>query len=404
MANVLFLSHRIPYPPNKGDKIRSWHTLNHLLENHTVHVGFFVDDVEDMKHVSFLEEQCASVTWKYCSPKAQKLAALRGLLNGTSLTENAYPSNRLRKEVVAIIEQQEIDLVYLYSAASWTFLSRVNSFPAIVTDMVDVDSAKWQAYAKEGGFPRSFIYAREGRKLQRFESLVAHGSCATLLASEDEAAFFRSRVDVEDAKSVAGVANGVDVSAFLPDNYPKNIEIADRIIFTGAMDYAPNVQAVTWFADRVFPILKKKKPTMEFVIAGRPVATAVQKLDERTGISVLGAVDDMAQEIAKSAIVVAPLQTARGIQNKVLEGMAMAKPVVCTSLANEGINARNGTETVVADTAEATIEAIIDLLESSEKRTRLGSAARAFVSESFGWEAAQNKIDKIIAGCLEQCR
>lgn len=374
------------------------------MENHDVHVGFFVDDPEDLKHVPFLEEHCSSVTWKFCSHKTQKLASLRGLLSGTSLSENAYPSGQFRKQIARVLDQHEIDLIYIYSAASWTFLSRVATLPAVVTDLVDVDSAKWQAYAKDSRFPFSLIYAREARKLERFEALVAHDSCATLLVSDDEAAFFQKRIETDDAPSIAGVANGVDTSVFSPDNYSEDIELPDRIIFTGAMDYTPNVQAVKWFADKVLPTLKEKRPTVEFVIAGRPVAPTVQRLDEKPGVTVLGGVEDMAKEIAKAGIVVAPLQTARGIQNKVLEGMAMAKPVVCSSLANEGINAVNDKAIIVADTPEAVSEAILNLLEDGEKRKKIGAAARTFVAANFSWQVTQEKIDRIIAGCLEQCQ
>ena len=404
MANILFLSHRIPYPPNKGDKIRSWNFLKHLLDEHNVHVGFFIDDAEDKKHVPFLEACCESATWAYRSPKMQKIASLRGLLNGTSLTENAYPSTQFRKQIASILDEQNIDLVYLYSAASWTFLSRAEELPAVVTDLVDVDSAKWSAYAEEGRFPISTLFSREARTLKRFEALVAESSCATLLVSDDEATFFQSRVAAQDAGSVVGIANGVDVSAFSPESYSADIEVTDRIIFTGAMDYAPNVQAVTWFADEVLPELLEQRPTIEFVIAGRPVSPIVARLGNKQGVKVLGGVDDMAKEIAQAAVVVAPLQTARGIQNKVLEGMAMAKPVVCSGLANEGINAKNGQAVLVADSAEANIDAVLKLLQSADERKEIGLAARAFVSENFSWPAAYAKIDQIIDGCLEQCR
>ncbi len=362
-----------------------------------------MDDEEDKKHIALLEKRCSSVRWAFCSPAVQKLVSLRGLLNGTSLTENAYPSKKLRKQLRAILANNDIDLIFLYSAAAWTFLPIGKGLPPVVTDLVDVDSAKWGAYARERSFPMSYIYAREADKLKSFEIQAAHKSCATILVSQDEADFFiETTANPNQGDSIEGIANGVDITVFSPERYMEEPGKSHRLIFTGAMDYAPNVQAVVWFADHVLPKLMELRPEIEFVIAGRPVAPSVSKLAERPGVQVLGGVDDMACEIARAAIVVAPLQTARGIQNKVLEGMAMAKPVVASSLANEGINAADGVAIHVADTPEETIQATLNLLAKPDVAHEIGNAARSFVAENFSWQAAYEKLDRIISKCLEE--
>jgi len=406
MARILFLAHRIPYPPNKGDKIRSWHFLQYLIKRHKVHLGFFVDDKNDLKHVDFLRANCASLEYSYASPLRQKISSLKGLLTGTSLTENAYPSGSMRKFTTQLIQDRQIDAVFLYSAATHTFLPKTMCDIPIITDFVDVDSAKWEAYAENNTWPLSAIYRREAVKLASFEGLVADRSATTILVSDDEATLMRKRLAVRqdaytgttnqttDAVRPIGIPNGVDSGVFSPGKYPDKPKTG-RLIFTGAMDYAPNIEAVVWFADQVFPRLQQDYPEMEFLIAGRPVAPAVQKLDQRAGVNVIGAVDDMAETIANAAIVVAPLLTARGIQNKVLEGMAMAKPVVATTAANEGINAPDRDALWIADNAEAFVDAVKALMDP-HAADKLGQSARQFVLENFNWENSCETLNTLL--------
>lgn len=397
MARILFLSHRIPYPPNKGDKIRSWHFLQHLCKNNEVHAGFFIDDKSDFEHLEFLEGVCETVHFAFAAPATQKLASLRGLITGSSLTENAYPSSRFRNQLRSLLKKHRFDLIFLYSAATYAFLPDDMEQIPIITDFVDVDSEKWRAYGISATWPMSWVYAREADTLSRFEARVASKSAHSILVSEDEAMLMREKLGERNIDAVVqGIPNGVDTSVFAPENYGGHAT-ERRIIFTGAMDYAPNVEAVVWFAENVFERLRKKIENIEFLIAGRPVAPAVQRLDKQDGITVLGGVDDMAAEIAAADVVVAPLQTARGIQNKVLEGMAMAKPVVCTRAANEGINAQDGVAVVLSESPEEFVDAICALLNSAAMRQSVGDASRDFVGQKFSWEAAFSSIDTAVS-------
>ncbi len=399
MAKILFLAHRIPYPPNKGDKIRSWNFLKHLCGNHEVHAGFFIDDADDKRHLSYLEQHCASVHWAFASPIAQKIASLRAFMTGRSLTEEAYPSVGLRAALKQILEEG-VDCIFLYSAASRRFLPDDLNVP-ILTDFVDVDSAKWEAYAEDTGFPLSAVYGREARKLAQFERNLAKESVASLFASPDEASLFKARLSAKQTSNkVFGIANGVDINKFDPENYPEDQPKSKRIMFTGAMDYAPNVDAVDWFARDIFPQIKDTMAEAEFFVAGRPVAPEVQSLQSINGITIVGGVEDMAAEIARADIIVAPLKTARGIQNKVLEGMAMAKPVVCTSGANEGINAPHETAVCVSDNSVEFANAVVQLLKDPRAAKQMGQNARQFVQRHNSWEAAFKQLDAVIDDAL----
>ncbi len=401
MARILFLAHRIPFPPNKGDKIRSWHFLKHLCEYHKVHAGFFVDDEQDLQHVGYLQTLCESVEYSFATPFKQKLSSLSGFLNGGSLTENAYPSRVFRRKIAALLNEYEVDLIFLYSAASFTFLPFDRSGTPILTDFVDVDSAKWRAYSNTASFLMSWLYRREAETLAKFEALVAHESAASMVVSKDEAEFMRKSLsDHGILVPVEGIENGVDIDVFSPEKHC-DTPIAKRIIFTGAMDYAPNVEAVVWFVKEVLSSLRQRDNDIEFHIAGRPVSPVVERLANLPGVRVLGGVNDMAAEIAKAEIVVAPLKTARGIQNKVLEGMAMAKPVVCTGAANEGIGAPDSTAIALAETSDAFVSVIEGLLYSEQRRRAMGLEARNFVARHFSWQSAFQKLDDYIARTLD---
>ncbi len=397
MANILFLAHRIPYPPNKGDKIRSWNFLSHLFEKHNVHLGFFVDDAKDMVHVPYLKNLTSSLCFKNVNPVFQKLKSLTGLLTGRALTTSAYPYARLRQYASGLIESGEIDLVFLFSAATGPIVGNGCNVP-IVADLVDVDSQKWISYSRDAVWPLSWLYKREGKKLGEYERQLTEKAAFATLVSDQEAELFSSLVPELGAK-IQAVPNGVDLALFNPFAYEDLVQ-GDVVLFTGAMDYQPNIDAVTWFASEIWPAIVARRESAVFRIAGGPAVAKVEALGDLPNVEVVGYVEDMAKEISKATVCVAPLRTARGIQNKVLEGMAMAKPVVATSLANEGINAETGVELLVADGEVAFSEAVLLLLECAEDRSSIANAARAFVEKNFTWNQAFQKLDELIGKSL----
>lgn len=405
MARILFLAHRIPYPPNKGDKIRSWNFLKHLLHKNEVHLGFFIDDKADVEHVAFLKERCSSVVYAFATPLMQKLSAIRGFFTGKSLTECAYPSRKIRQDIEALLSTNKFDLIFVYSAAPFAWLPIQAIDVPIITDLVDVDSAKWEAYAADASMPMSWVYNREAKYLSEFEILVASKSKSCALVSDDEAVLFKERTQHKLPKTtrVISIKNGVDCEAFSPKIQDVDNVITDngtRLIFTGAMDYYPNIEAVKWFVENVFPELYRGDNTIELIIAGAPVSSEISRLSNHAGIKVLGRVDNMADEIASADIVIAPLQTARGIQNKVLEGMAMAKPVIATSAANEGINAPDNEAIIIADTPEAYVTAINALKVDSKQSNFIGQNARKYVEQNFSWHASWAVLDKVIENAI----
>ena len=395
MANILFLAHRIPYPPNKGDKIRSWNFLKELAKTHTVHLGFFIDNPDDEQYVPFLEQHVASLCYETAVPSKQKLLSLRSLLKNDALTIGAYPYRKLRSYTEALLSQNEIDLVFLFSAATGPVIPDGISIP-VITDLVDVDSAKWLAYAENASFPMSWVYAREGRLLAEYERHLSDKSAITYLVSDQEASLFREG-HVDTVSPINSLKNGVDTEVFTPVS---EREPEKTVIFTGAMDYKPNVEAVTWFVREVWDGVLEREPDAKLVIAGGPENPAVRALEVSWNVKVTGYVDSMPEILQTADVAVAPLLTARGIQNKVLEAMACALPVVASSAANEGIEAEHGKSIYVGDNPEDFRMHLLTLLEKPALRELVGTRARQFVEEEFSWHSALQQLNVDIAKVL----
>jgi len=387
MARILFLAHRIPYPPNKGDKIRSWHELQHLAARHDVCLGAFVDDPEDWQHEAFLRGVCADVHLVPLEPRAAKLRSLRSLVSGEPLSLGYYRSADMQRWVDAKLGEGG-QSVFLFSSPMAQYIGGIGEGTGrperVVMDFVDIDSDKWAQYARTHRLPMSWVYGREARLLERYEREVARRADASLFVSEHEAELFRA-IAPESAETVHALNNGVDHHYFSPDLALDNpFAGGPNLVFTGAMDYWANVEAVVWFAREVLPLIRERRAEACFTIVGGKPAPAVQALAEIGGVTVTGRVADVRPYIAHADAVVAPLRVARGVQNKVLEGMSMARPVVTTPQGAEGLSCLPGKELWVADGAAAFARACLDALDSPE-REAIMTRARARVLGSYDW-------------------
>ncbi len=398
MRELLFLAHRIPYPPNKGDKIRSWNILRRLLERYRVHLGCFVDDEHDWQHVDKLAGLCEETRFAGLRPAAAKLRSARGLLDGRPLTLHYYGDSGLAAWVDDLIARRRPERIFVFSSAMAQFVLKARNRARRVIDFVDVDSDKWGQYAARKSWPMSWVYGRESRTLLRFERQAAAEFDASLFVSAAEADLFR-RLAPESADKVDYVDNGVDHDFFSPERDYEDPYGGDpnTLVFTGAMDYWANVDAVLWFAEDVLPALRQRLPQVRFCIVGANPAAEVSRLDERPGIRVTGRVPDVRPFLAHAAAVVAPLRVARGIQNKVLEAMAMAKPVIGTPEAVEGIAGGPGRELCEVVGSEPFAAAIAEVLRDGE-RVEMGRRARERVVADYGWDASFARLEALLEG------
>ncbi len=424
--SLLFLAHRVPFPPDRGDKIRSFHILQYLAQRTPVHLVAFADDDADFDPPAVFTDMLASCTI-IPRAKSQTRAAIEALATGKPVSLTAFAHPAMQATVDRVVPQ--VGGVYCFSGQMAQYLPADG--PPVVMDFVDMDSAKFAGFAEDARGPTRWMMRREARLLGAFEREIASRVSASLFVSEAEAALFR---DGGVQGRVLAVENGIDsvkfdpaASYLNPSNHPgegrgpvgKVAVTADSpsssrspnwapasagvacshemegealVVFTGQMDYRPNIDAVTWFARDILPLICRYRP-VHFAIVGRAPPPAVQALAS-DHVTVTGAVDDVRGWLAAADVCVAPLKLARGVQNKVLEAMAMARPVVASAAAAEGID-HAGTIRV-AETAAAFAAEVIALLEAPEDAARLGESARAQVIRRYGWDARLAPLDALL--------
>ncbi|VXD05512.1 Glycosyl transferase family 1 [Sphingomonas sp. T1] len=439
MSDLLFLAHRVPFPPDRGDKIRSFHVLRYLGARMRVHLVAFADDAADLDPPAAFTDMLASCTI-LPRGKSQARAGLEALATGKPVSLTAFASPAMQAAVDRVLPR--VDGIYCFSGQMAQYLP--DDGPPVVMDFVDMDSAKFAGFADDSRGPMRWMMRREARLLGAFEREIAARVSASLFVSEAEAALFRTGATTG---RILAVENGIDSATFDPAAQVEKAKEAGQatapsyhpgegrgpvgkvavtpdspspstspnwtpasagevksglvigsahadplIVFTGQMDYRPNIDAVTWFACDILPRIRTRHPTARFAIVGRAPTPAVQAL-AGDAVIVTGAVDDVRGWLAAADVCVAPLKLARGIQNKVLEAMAMARPVVASAAAAEGID-HAGTIRVAADASEFAAQ-VLALLEAPADAADLGRAARAQVLRRYGWDARLAPLDAL---------
>ncbi|MCC6160707.1 MAG: TIGR03087 family PEP-CTERM/XrtA system glycosyltransferase [Nitrosomonas sp.] len=396
MQELLYLTHRIPYPPNKGDKIRSFHLLRHLSERYRVYLGTFIDTEEDWQYEDEVRKYCQEACFVRLHPFSARVKSLLALSGRDPLTLSYYRNAKLMQWIRSVCAREPIRDIVVFSSAMAQYVDHLPDCRRII-DFVDVDSDKWRQYASSKSWPLSWVYQREARYLLNYEKEIARKFNFSTFVSEKEAGLFRQMAP-DSAEKTTFFNNGVDTGYFSPDHsYPNPYPTGKRVlVFTGAMDYWANVDAVTWFANSVFPAIRASQPDVEFYIVGANPTKQVQGLANLPGICVTGAVKDIRPYLMHAAVAVAPLRIARGIQNKVLEAMAMLKPVVVSDQAMEGIHAIPGRELIVAKDVDAFIEQILILL-ASDKQSSIGQQARDRILRDYTWSGSLSRFDALLS-------
>ncbi len=390
---ILYLVHRLPYPPNKGDKVRSYHLLRHLAARHEVHLGSFIDDPDDEQHLPRVRELCAGLHVARLNPRTAKLLSLRGLLTGEPLSLPYYRDAGLQAWVDASAARVGFDAVIVFSSVMAQYTRGLAGVRTLV-DFVDVDSAKWRDYAPEHAWPMSWLYRREFGKLLAYEQRVARAAQCSFFVTDNEVALFRDLSPGVPLR-LAALGNGVDADFFAPQPQRAGPFAHGELplVFTGAMDYWPNVDAVSWFVQDMLPALRERFPALRFHIVGRSPTAAVRALAS-DAVHVTGTVPDVRPYLQHAAAVVAPLRLARGLQNKVLEAMAMARPVVAAGSCVRAITNVDQPGLVAADDAAGYVAQLSTLLAHRDAADAAGRSARDFVLGAYSWEAHLASLDR----------
>jgi polysaccharide biosynthesis protein PslH len=390
MGDILFLAHRVPYPPDRGDKIRGFNLIKYLSTKKRVHLIAFADDPKDLKQKSGLAKYTGnrSIFWR---AKSQLTSGVQAMLSHRPVSLAAFDNDALRQSVENMLARHNIDTIFVFSSQMAQYLP-ARPRQRVIMDFVDMDSAKFAAYAGSARGPMRWMLGREARLLMAHEKAIAARADANLFVSEAEAELFRRRTG---ADRVHVIENGIDTDYFDPGACFKRIDaMGSLIVFTGQMDYRPNIEGVTWFAETILPHIRLVHPDARFMIVGRNPTDAVKALAKHPGVMVTGEVADVRGWLAQAAVVVAPLKLARGIQNKVLEGMAMARPVVASAAAAQGIE--HGGTIRVGTTVGEIAEAVTQLLSDRRMAAEMGAAARRQVMERYSWEARLAPLDDVL--------
>ena len=397
MAEILFLVHRAPWPPDRGDRIRSWHLFEALAKLAPVHVAALADDAADAaaaraKMAPLCKSLCIEVR-----ERSRPAALAQAVLSGDPVSNRLFWNAALAEHVGALLALGTVSHIVAFSGQMAQYLPARFDGPVIM-DFVDVDSAKFRAYAEQDKRqPLNWVHAREARTLAAYEAKVARQVDASLFVSEAEAALFRQQSGL-GGDIVFAVGNGIDTERFDPALALDTVSKGEGplAIFTGQMDYRPNIDAVHWFVADILPLIRKRHPTTRFAIVGRAPTEEVRALGALPGVTVTGEVPDVRPWLAAADAVVAPLLLARGVQNKLLEAMAMARPVVASKAAATGIDADAGAHLLVADGADAMAAMVVRLFDDPAAATAMGKAARDRMIARYGWDARLAPIGELL--------
>ncbi len=389
---MLFLAHRVPHPPNRGDRIRSFHLLQYLAERAELSLAYLADHPTPQETHRALARLCRRVTAERLGP-ARWLRAAGSLAAGRTATEGLFRSGRLDRTLRQWAAETRFDLVVVFcsSMAQYLDVPGLAGVPAVV-DLVDVDSEKWFHYARAARGPGRLLYGVEGRRLRRLEASLADRARAITLVSRAEADLYRS---FRPAENVYAVPNGVDLDYFRPTVEPEPDGVPP-CVFVGALDYRANLDGLAWFCRAVWPEVYARVPGAALQIVGSNPGRAARRLADRPGVEFIGPVPDVRPYLA-AAVAVVPLRIARGIQNKVLEAMAMGRPVVGTPEAFEGLELQPGRDALCAAAPGAWRDRLTDLLRNPTERIGLGAAARRYVEAHHHWPRCLQRFGEIVA-------
>jgi polysaccharide biosynthesis protein PslH len=392
-VRILLLTHRIPYPPDKGDKIRSFHLLEALSREHDVRLITHADDPRDVAHLAELRRRCRAASVHPRGFWARTLASVGALISGRPLSFARFHAAAAAREVTEALMTDVPDVIVVFSAQPAEYLPSDLSIPVVV-DLVDVDSEKWGALAVRSSGLVRWIYAREQRLVAAFERRLAERGFRIALVTEGEAEAFRRKA--ADA-AVTVVPNGVAVAA--PSLAARS---PGTLVFVGAMDYAPNVEAASLAAREVMPLVLREHPGVRLRIVGRHAGRGVRALQALPGVEVPGEVESVTAELSTATIALIPLRVVRGVPNKLLEAFAHGLPVVTTPMALDAIDARPGEHALAAVGPDGLADAVRSLLRDPALRERLGSAGRRFVLERFRWERFDAAMLDLVKGATAE--
>jgi polysaccharide biosynthesis protein PslH len=387
---IFFVCQRVPFPADRGDKITTFNEIRHLSMGHEVHVFCLADGSRDLDNLPGLNAHVRSVTAVPVSGWRSRLRALTALVIGEPLSVAVYNEKQLHNAIRKQFAALKPDLIMVYSCNVAQYAEEFSQVPRLM-QFAELDSSRWGQYAKRSPIPLRWIYAIEQRRFFAYEQRIARSFSHALVCTPIEQREFERLIpDVP----VGLVGNGVDLDYFRTAGSPKQ---PGSVVFTGVMDYLPNVDAVIWFCNEALPLIQAQIPEASFVICGSRPTPAVQRLAKQRGVTVTGRVPDTRPYLDRAEVFVAPLRMGRGIQNKLLEGLAMGLPCVASIAASTGVVIPDGDGILTAKDANEFAGHVVRLLREGDFRTAMARKARAAVEANYQWATQLAALDRIIA-------
>jgi sugar transferase (PEP-CTERM/EpsH1 system associated) len=394
-VKILFVCHRVPFPPKRGGKIRPFNIIRHLSEQgHRVTVASLARNKLELEESSGLREHCERALIEIISERLAWLRMMAWLPTTRPSSFAYFFSAGLGRRIQAELETRSYDLVFVHCSSVAPYVCNAQGAVKIL-DYGDMDSQKWREYVQHKSFPLCAGYWLEAVKLERAEMRLARSFDLCTCTTRAE---LQSLRDLGVAVPTDWFPNGVDSALYTPtDTYDANL-----IVFVGRMDYYPNQQAVIEFCRSVLPRLRARRPALRFEIVGAEPPQSIRELGFLPGVTVTGSVADVRPYVLRAALTVAPLTIARGTQNKILESMAMGVPVVCSTQASNGVDAVCGEHLLTASSCEEYEEVIGRVLDSASLRAQLAHAARERVLTHHSWSSSMTRLDLLIGDALER--
>jgi sugar transferase (PEP-CTERM/EpsH1 system associated) len=391
--NILYVCHRLPFPPKRGGKIRPFNMIRHLSASHDVTVVSLARSQQEAEEGRGLREHCREVVHEIVRAPAQVARMVARFPTPTPSSVGYFHSANLARRVDRLLAAQRFDLAFVHCAFVAHYVERATGMPRIL-DFGDLDSQKWLDYARFKPFPQQWGYALEGRKLAAEEKRLARrfDFCTATTRAEWEALEAYATGTPTD-----WFPNGVDAEYFSPADHPYDPEL---VAFVGRMDYYPNQQCMFDFCANVWPSLRARRPALRLAIIGADPSEAVRRLGDLPGVTVTGSVPDVRPWLRRAALTIAPLNIARGTQNKILEAMAQGVPVVSSELAAKGVDAVAGEHLLTARAPAEYEAAILRIVTDPGERARLARAGRARVLSHHAWPQSMKRLDGIIERTL----
>lgn len=392
---ILYVCHRLPFPPRRGGKIRPFNMIRHLhAQGHEVHVASLARSERELEEGAGLEQHCHQVIAEVIGPVAAGWRMLARLPSTSPSSFGYFQSPALQRRIRQVCATTRFDLVFVHCSSAAPYVAALEGMPKVL-DFGDMDSQKWLHYAAFRPFPLSSGFWLEGKKLERTERL---------LAGRFDLCTCTTRAELDTLRVLApGVAsdwfpNGVDSEYFRPDG---SAHEPDTICFLGRMDYYPNIESMQRFCAEVLPLIRRRRPAVRLRIIGADPVPAVRRLATLPGVEVTGFVPDVRPLTRQAAVNIAPLKIARGTQNKVLEAMALGLPVVASNAAARGVDAVPGEHLLAADDPEAFADAVVGLLQDPAARARLATAGRNRILSHHSWASSMLRLDALLERALQ---